>query len=202
MSVAFSAIHVYYLTKPATPQNSEAGKTFRDALAATPVSAVMFFLGLGVAAPLVTLLCYHIRLIAMNRTTVEQVRGYMARRDALGLQNLIHCFAQPQIRISATRNYSEKPSYEDGFGEDDDSLAGGGGGGSKACLSARKLCCCCGLNKLGQSGHDPNPFAYRTISRNMRAALLRPMTAESWIKRYDYAVPDTRRPNPASPNLH
>lgn len=168
MAIAFSILHIYFLTRPldyALPASGKfgQGKTFRQALQAAPVSAVLFFLAIGVVVPLTTLLGYHVRLIAINRTTVEQ------------------------IRINATHIYSEKPSYDDQEAYTPP---------SHTCLE--KICGKCGpCAHLGRPGYDPNPFAYRTVRRNIREALLRPMAAESWIARYAHEKLDIRRPNPA-----
>ncbi|UZJ51409.1 hypothetical protein CBS101457_000729 [Exobasidium rhododendri] len=158
IALIFSILHIYYLTRPVTSPlpggGFGEGKNFGQALKATPLSAVIFFLVIGVMVPLLTLFGYHARLISMNRTTVEQ------------------------IRINTTKTYSEKPSY------DDDAAAHS--------PSTRPSCF-----KMGIPGRDPNPFAHQTIFRNVKVALLRPMTAHSWIDRYHLQQHDDRRVNPA-----
>lgn len=167
LSIAFCVLHIYYLTRSTQTRLPRTGfgegKTFRQALQATPVSAVLFFLSIGVVIPLLTLFSYHVRLICLNRTTVEQ------------------------IRINTTRSYSEKPGY------DEESIAGAAFPPGPV---FRLLARCFPCFDLGVPGRDPNPFAYRSMLRNIRSALLRPITAESWIDRYHHAIIDERRPNP------
>ena len=97
--------------------------------------------------------------------------GALNARAALPLND-----ASRQIRINTTKTYSEKPSYDD-----------------EAPNTPSKPACL----KLGIPGRDPNPFAYRTVFRNVKEALLRPMTAHSWIERYHIQRHDDRRINPA-----
>jgi palmitoyltransferase ZDHHC9/14/18 len=79
MAIAFSILHIFYLTRPvdySLPGGGYGeGKDLRQALKTTPLSAVIFLLCIGVLIPVLTLFSYHIRLVCMNRTTVEQVRG-------------------------------------------------------------------------------------------------------------------------------
>lgn len=174
ISIVFCVLHIYYLTRsPQTPLPAGGfgeGKSFQQALKATPLSAVVFFLSIAVLIPITTLFCYHIRLICLNRTTVEQ------------------------IRINTTKAYSEKPSYDEEAGE----------GGSVAPPSALHRCCARILPcfDLGVKGRDPNPFAYQSMLRNVRAALLRPMTADSWMDRYKRTHIDERKPSPGTNNHH
>ncbi|CAO1634133.1 unnamed protein product [Jaminaea pallidilutea] len=49
-------------------------RSFRKALADSPMSAVLFILFIAALAPLYSLATYHARLMLMNRTTVEQLR--------------------------------------------------------------------------------------------------------------------------------
>jgi palmitoyltransferase ZDHHC9/14/18 len=174
LSIIFSILHIYYLTVPqdqTLPRGGFGqGKNFGQALKATPLSAVIFLLSIAVVLPVMVLFVYHVRLVCMNRTTVEQVSSSIAMDRCL-----LIIFNACQIRINATSTYSEKPNYEE-----DDAIPSG----SKTCLS------------VGIPGRDPNPFAYRTIFRNVRTALLRPMTAHSWIDRYHYQKPDNRNVNP------
>lgn len=77
LAIIFSVLHIYYLTRPVTfslPGGGfGSGKSFAGSLRATPLSAVLFLLAVGLVVPLLVLFGYHIRLISMNRTTVEQV---------------------------------------------------------------------------------------------------------------------------------
>lgn len=82
--IAMSAVHIVLLTKPASyafPRGARSGPglTFRQALAETPVSAVLFLLTIGALGPIMTLFVYHLRLVALNRTTVEEIRISTAR---------------------------------------------------------------------------------------------------------------------------
>lgn len=54
------------------------GKNFGQALKATPLSAVIFLLSIAVVLPVIVLFVYHVRLVCMNRTTVEQVSPSIA----------------------------------------------------------------------------------------------------------------------------
>ena len=86
LAIVFSVLHIYYLTRPLDYSlpgggNGE-GKNFGQALKATPLSAVIFLLSIGVVIPLLTLFGYHVRLVCMNRTTVEQVSAGLARKVA------------------------------------------------------------------------------------------------------------------------
>lgn len=83
-----------------------------------------------------------------------------------------------KIRINTTSTYSEKPSYEDE---------------PEAESTSRRLSCL----KEGNRKKDPNPFVHRTVFHNIKTALLRPMTSQSWIHRYRYEQADTRNTNPA-----
>lgn len=83
LSIAFSVLHIYYLTRPlsyALPRGGFGqGKDFGQALKATPLSAVIFLLSIAVVLPVMVLFGYHVRLVCINRTTVEQVRGLQTR---------------------------------------------------------------------------------------------------------------------------
>ncbi len=77
--IAFSVVHLYCLTRSVTqalPKSGAfgSGLDFREALARSPVSAILFLLNIGAAAPISFLFGYHLRLVALNRTTVEQIR--------------------------------------------------------------------------------------------------------------------------------
>ncbi|MCO5590187.1 hypothetical protein L7F22_044156 [Adiantum nelumboides] len=174
ISIVFCVLHIYYLTRstqtPLPAGGFGEGKSFRQALKATPLSVVLFFLSIAVLIPITTLFSYHIRLICLNRTTVEQ------------------------IRINTTNAYSEKPNYDEEAGE----------GGSIVPQNAFHRCCARILPcfNLGVPGRDPNPFAYRSMLRNVRAALLRPMTADSWMDRYKRTNVDERKPSPGTNQHH
>lgn len=62
------AIHLWLLTR------GPAGRTFQQALQTSPMSAVLFLLILAALFPLVTLFSYHTRLMALGRSTAEQIR--------------------------------------------------------------------------------------------------------------------------------
>ncbi len=55
------------------------GYTFRQALSNSPSPAALFVLCIAAVAPLLTLFTYHIRLVLLNRSTVEQIRINTAR---------------------------------------------------------------------------------------------------------------------------
>lgn len=173
ISIVFCVLHIYYLTRSPQTQLPAGGfgegKSFQQALKATPLSVVLFFLSIAVLIPITTLCSYHIRLICLNRTTVEQ------------------------IRINTTKAYSEKPSYDEEAGEGGSITSPPPSNGLYRCC-ARILPCL----DLGVRGRDPNPFAYQSMLRNVRAALLRPMTADSWMDRYKRTQIDQRRQNPGN----
>lgn len=56
-------------------------RSFKKALADSPMSAVLFVLFIAALAPLHSLATYHARLILMNRTTVEQVSDNLLSRS-------------------------------------------------------------------------------------------------------------------------
>lgn len=67
LCIVFSAIRLKLLT-------TQQGYDFQEALQHSPMSAVLFLLILIVFIPILTLFSYHLRLIMMGRTTVEQIR--------------------------------------------------------------------------------------------------------------------------------
>lgn len=77
-SIAFTVIHLYLLTRPTTQELPRSGygegKDFGQALSSAPMTAAVFILTIMMVIPLLTLFSYHVRLVAMNRTTVEQIR--------------------------------------------------------------------------------------------------------------------------------
>ncbi|KAF8682590.1 DHHC palmitoyltransferase family [Rhizoctonia solani] len=73
-----AAMHIYLQTTP-----EHGSKSFKDALESTGIgSAVVFIVCAGVVWPVGTLLGYHIRLLALNVTTIEQLRN--SARVSLG----------------------------------------------------------------------------------------------------------------------
>ncbi|PWN27374.1 zf-DHHC-domain-containing protein [Jaminaea rosea] len=84
--VVFCALHLYWLTLPSdSPSGRGGGKSgLGGALGTSPMSGVLFVLILLVMGPLTTLTSYHVRLIMMGRSTVEQVRQLMPRRSCFG----------------------------------------------------------------------------------------------------------------------
>lgn len=84
--VVFCALHLYWLTLPSdSPSGRGGGKSgLGGALGTSPMSGVLFVLILLVMGPLTTLTCYHVRLIMMGRSTVEQVSLLMPRRSCFG----------------------------------------------------------------------------------------------------------------------
>ncbi|CAO1636841.1 unnamed protein product [Parajaminaea phylloscopi] len=81
LGIAMCAVHLHRLTLPSETSTLADGETTQDegtdfsgALKKSPMSGVLFILLLAVLVPLLTLTSYHIRLILMNRTTVEQIR--------------------------------------------------------------------------------------------------------------------------------
>lgn len=70
LMVVTSALHIYLQTLP-----SHGSKNFREALDGTGIgSGVVFVVCAAVVWPVGTLLGYHIRLLALNITTIEQLR--------------------------------------------------------------------------------------------------------------------------------
>ncbi|KAG8763418.1 Eukaryotic peptide chain release factor GTP-binding subunit [Ceratobasidium sp. 423] len=66
-----AALHIYLQTRP-----EHGSKSFREALGGTGIgSAVVFVVCAAVIWPVGTLLGYHIRLLALNITTIEQLRN-------------------------------------------------------------------------------------------------------------------------------
>ncbi|GAC98437.1 predicted palmitoyltransferase [Pseudozyma hubeiensis SY62] len=150
-----------------------AGKmSFRDALGESPVSGVLFLLCLGVTAPLGVLLSYHVRLVLLNRSTVEQ------------------------IRINTSRKYGGGREEEVvGLGEhgDDESILGEGK--RKSGELVRRVAERFGVLKPRKG--DPNPFAVKSWRSNVRNALgWRSVELESWIDRRGRRKKDERKPNP------
>ncbi|KDN52959.1 hypothetical protein K437DRAFT_242733 [Tilletiaria anomala UBC 951] len=82
--IAFSILHLYFLTRPTTQRLPKAGAyggglDFRQALGRSPVSAVVVILSLAAMCPIGMLFGYHAWLVVHNRTTVEQIRFNAAR---------------------------------------------------------------------------------------------------------------------------
>lgn len=149
-----------------------AGKmSFKDALGGSPVSGVLFLLCLGVTAPLGVLFSYHVRLVLLNRSTVEQ------------------------IRINTSRKYGGGREEEVELGEhgDDESILGEGkrkSGGLVRRVAER-------FGVLKPRKGDPNPFAVKSWRSNVRNALgWRSVELESWIDRRGRRQKDERKPNP------
>ncbi|KAL1693316.1 DHHC palmitoyltransferase-domain-containing protein [Schizophyllum commune] len=63
-----AALHLYYLVR-------DEETNLRHAVSEGWGSAVVFCLGLGVFMPVVALLSYHVRLVFLNQTTIEQIRN-------------------------------------------------------------------------------------------------------------------------------
>jgi palmitoyltransferase ZDHHC9/14/18 len=61
-----TALHLYYLT-------TSSESSFRHTLSETPVSVLCFCLSIVLIWPVTALFSYHVRLIALNITTIEQV---------------------------------------------------------------------------------------------------------------------------------
>lgn len=84
ISIAFCVVQLYLLTRPTTQRlpggGFGEGKDFGQALKHAPLTAVVFLLSVMVTAPLLTLFGYHVRLVGMNRTTVEQIRINTTKR--------------------------------------------------------------------------------------------------------------------------
>ncbi|CAO1615560.1 unnamed protein product [Sympodiomycopsis kandeliae] len=74
LCMIFSALHLKFLTLPPSDKHQGSDKSFKGALSTSPMSAVLFLLILAVFFPILTLFSYHLRLILMGRTTVEQIR--------------------------------------------------------------------------------------------------------------------------------
>ncbi|KDQ07259.1 hypothetical protein BOTBODRAFT_180857 [Botryobasidium botryosum FD-172 SS1] len=66
--IVTSALHLYLLTHTR-------GLDFKHALAQAPGSAVVFCMSILVVWPVLALMSYHVRLLLLNITTIEQVRN-------------------------------------------------------------------------------------------------------------------------------
>ncbi|KAJ6597034.1 DHHC palmitoyltransferase-domain-containing protein [Mycena vulgaris] len=66
--ICTAALHLYFLTR-------REGLDFRHALARGAGSAVVFCLSIAVIWPVAALLSYHMRLLLLNVTTIEQIRN-------------------------------------------------------------------------------------------------------------------------------
>ncbi|TKY90335.1 hypothetical protein EX895_000333 [Sporisorium graminicola] len=179
--VAFTALRLVLLTKPdgyTYPRGGSApGLTFRGALAQSPVSAVLFILCIAAAAPLLVLFTYHIRLVLLNRSTVEQ------------------------IRINTAREYGEHKELELGTHGDADDDAGSTYGAAEANRRSRRRGALRALFErfgvLKPKYRDPNPFASRSTRVNVRNALgWRSVMLDSWIDRRAVQRPDARVAHP------
>ncbi|KAJ7271926.1 DHHC palmitoyltransferase-domain-containing protein [Mycena haematopus] len=74
LMIITAALHLYYLTlsfPPGTPHT----KAFQHALSHGAGSALVFCLGLALIWPVGALLSYHMRLLLLNVTTIEQIRA-------------------------------------------------------------------------------------------------------------------------------
>ncbi|SNX87570.1 related to ERF2 - subunit of a palmitoyltransferase [Melanopsichium pennsylvanicum] len=171
--IAFTALHLVLLTRPTSyryPRDegdgNAPGLTFRQALGRSPVSAVLFVLCIAAVGPLMLLFVYHVRLVLLNRSTVEQ------------------------IRINTARDYGEQKELELGIhgAEEDDGDAGSTYGAAETNWRSRSR----GkgvirsvlerLRILKPKYKDPNPFATRSWSRNVGSALgWRSVELGSWI---------------------
>lgn len=167
LSIAFCILQLYFVTRPTAQKlpggGFGEGKDFGEALAHAPLTAVVFLLSVIVMGPLFTLFAYHVRLVGMNRTTVEQ------------------------IRINTTNRYGGTAEDRASPMDNDDD--------GKAQQCWHKLPSFCPCAKLGVPGRDPNPFSYRTVTRNTKSVLCRPLN-KSWIDRRGRQVNDQRRTNP------
>ena len=178
--VAFTALRLVLLTKPVTyryPRGTSApGYSFRQALSSSPVSAVLFILCIAAVAPLLVLFVYHVRLILLNRSTVEQ------------------------IRINTAREYGEHKELELGVHGDDDAASTYGaaetnkrsrkGPGMVRALFER-------FGVLKPKYKDPNPFATRRTRTNVRNALgWRSVQLQSWMDRRGQQRGEERKPHP------
>ncbi|SPO30361.1 related to ERF2 - subunit of a palmitoyltransferase [Ustilago trichophora] len=182
--IAFTALRLVLLTKPRSyryPRSrgsvTAPGYDFRQALSNSPVSAVLFLLCIGAVAPLLVLFTYHVRLILLNRSTVEQ------------------------IRINTARDYGEHKELELGTHGDDDAASTygaaetnrrsrRGGAGVVRALFER-------FGVLKPKYKDPNPFATRSTRTNVRNAVgWRSVQLESWIDRRGVVKEDVRQRHP------
>lgn len=176
--IAFTVVHLVLLTTTkAYPRGNTVapGLDFRGALQQSPVSAVLFLLCIGLLAPVGTLYVYHIRLVLLNRSTVEQ------------------------IRISTARDYGQHKELEltdDRGGSDAGSIAGVANRHGKRAGPLTALLSLIGLG--GKAKYkDPNPFATRRTVRNVRNGLgWRSIDLESWIDRRGTSHSDQRLPHP------
>ena len=168
--VACTAARLALMTRPRTYARGSEGKSFRQALAASPVSAVLFVLSIAAVVPLVVLLAYHVRLVLLNRSTVEQ------------------------IRINTARQYGEHREVE-GVHGDDASVFGAGEKARGWTTILRGW-----MEKVGVMKpryRDPNPFASRSWRTNVRNAVgWRSVQLDSWIDRRGRVRVDDRKPHP------
>jgi palmitoyltransferase ZDHHC9/14/18 len=72
------AVHLYLVTLPTSdplPVNGSfgGGQDFEGALRDSPVSALLFLLLIGALIPVCMLFRYHLRIVALGRTTAEEV---------------------------------------------------------------------------------------------------------------------------------
>ncbi|PWY97808.1 hypothetical protein BCV70DRAFT_202561 [Testicularia cyperi] len=179
MIIAFTVVHLVLLTKPTTyryPRGAgdgfAPGYNFRDALKHSPVSAVLFLLCIAGVAPVLTLFVYHVRLILLNRSTVEQ------------------------IRINTAREYGEHKELDlDADADDNASVFGAADANRRRQSPLSPLLKLIGLG--GPKYKDPNPFATRKMAKNVRNGLgWRSTQLESWIDRRGRSGHDTRQLHP------
>jgi len=89
--IVTSALHLSILTREST------GRGFRQALAKGAGSAVAFCLAATVVWPVGALLAYHVRLLCLNVTTIEQIRNSAQQTIAPGTTPP-NAFAHPSWR--------------------------------------------------------------------------------------------------------
>ncbi|KIS66781.1 uncharacterized protein UMAG_10704 [Mycosarcoma maydis] len=153
------------------------GLSLQQALKQSPVSALLFLLCVGATAPVLVLFTYHVRLVLLNRSTVEQIRINTSRKYGGG---------QKQVEL--------------GTHADDASMYGAHQGGKGATSATARLAIRTAFEKLGvlqPRYKDPNPFATASKKTNVRNALgWRSVQLDSWIDRRGLVSNDDRKPHP------
>lgn len=170
------------------------GLSFGGALRRSPASAVIGFLCVGLLAPVLALAGYHVRLLWLNRSTVEQIRMQAARKvgsQALGFDDDDDADDEaddirPRASSKLTRVFGVLTAPCRLFlpGQQQ-------GDGSTLALAQNKR------RRITKSNRDPNPFGRSGHPvRNVLSVLARPYTL-SWMDRRGWIEADRRGTNPA-----
>lgn len=169
------------------------GLSFGGALRNSPSSAVVGLISAILMAPVSTLIGYHIRLLWLNRSTVEQIRLHAARTvgaDAAGLDEDVGAETEDQGSNGNPRR-SVLHTLAGGFTAPFRVLLPGVEGDKASMFPSSSN------QKISPRHTDPNPFARPGSGlRNMLTTLSRPYSL-SWMDRRGWDNPDTRHTNPA-----